>query len=104
MTLFEHLQQIAAIVGGLASLATAVIFLSKPLRDKIFGLHKIADGLECTLRSNMLGTYYANMENETVRQYEMTNLHETYAAYKALGGNLFMDDLYNKMRAWKVID
>ena len=104
MMFSERIQEIAAFVGCLASIAAALALFIKPFRDKIFGMLNIANGLKCTLRSDILNTYYRNLEKNAIRQFEVENLHKTYAAYKALGGNSFIDDLYQEIRTWKVVD
>lgn len=99
----NYLEQIAALCGYLVGIASAAVLLLKPLRDKVFGLKDISDGVECLLRSDMLRIYYTYLESEKIRQYERQNLEDLYRAYKALGGNSFMDDLYKDIAAWKVV-
>lgn len=102
--IFDNLAKLAAVAGCFCSIAAALALCVKPIRDKFFGLREIADGLKCTLRSDILRTYYQNHEQDAIRQYELENLHKSYKAYKALGGNSFIDDLYKEMRTWEVND
>ena len=64
---------------------------------------KIAEGVKCLLRSKMLEIYYRNKNTETIRQYEKENFLLLYAAYKALKGNSFIDDIKEEIRKWKVV-
>ena len=64
---------------------------------------KIAEGMKCLLRSKMLEIYYRNKNTETIRQYEKENFLLLYAAYKALKGNSFIDDIKEEIRKWKVV-
>ena len=50
-------------------------------------------------------TYYKHSDDEepTLRQYERESLDKLYASYETLGGNSFVQDLYEQMRHWKVI-
>jgi hypothetical protein len=64
---------------------------------------KIAEGVKCLLRSKMLEIYYRNKDTETIRQYEKENFLLLYAAYKALKGNSFIDDIKEEIRKWKVV-
>ena len=65
--------------------------------------HKIKKGQLCQLRSDMLQIYYHNREKKEIRQYEKENFNMMYEAYKALGGNSFIDEIYDKVKTWEVI-
>lgn len=97
------LEQIAAVCGCVLGIASTAVWFLKPLRDKLFGIRDISNGVECLLRSDMLRMYYKHQDAETIRQHERQNFEAEYAAYKALGGNSFMDDIYHDVCAWKVV-
>lgn len=63
----------------------------------------VTEGIRCQLRTEMLRIYYHNKDDETIRQYEIENFIKNYNAYKALGGNSFIDDIYKIVITWKVI-
>lgn len=63
---------------------------------------KIAEGVKCLLRSKMLETYYRHQDTKTMRQYEKENFVLLYAAYKALKGNSFIDDIHAEVKTWKI--
>ena len=65
--------------------------------------HKIKKGQLCQLRSDMLTIYYHNKDDEKIRQYEYENFVMMYEAYKALGGNSFIDKIYSDIKSWEVI-
>ncbi|MBR4880569.1 MAG: hypothetical protein IKU19_01465 [Clostridia bacterium] len=65
--------------------------------------HKIKRGQLCQLRSEMLRIYYHNREKEEIRQYEYENFTMMYEAYKALGGNSFIDKIKKDVEGWEVI-
>lgn len=67
-------------------------------------LKKIAEGQQCQLRSDITAIYYRHCDDATpvLREYERKNLDALVEAYKALGGNNYIDDLYGHMRQWKV--
>jgi len=67
-------------------------------------LKKIGEGQQCQLRSDITGIYYKHCDEETpmLREFERKNLDALTEAYKALGGNNYIDDLYDQMRHWKV--
>ena len=100
--MLEELDQAAAVCGYLLAIASAAALFLKPLRDKVFGLKDISDGMKCLLRSDMLRMYYRHQEEGRIPRHERQNFEAEYAAYKALGGNSFMDDIYRDVCAWKV--
>ena len=64
---------------------------------------RITAGARCQLRSDMLRTYYRHRETETIRQYEYENFVMAYEAYRALGGNSFIEKIYDEVRSWEVV-
>ena len=97
------LEQASAICGYILGIVSAAVLFLKPLREKVFGLKDISDGMKCLLRSDMLRMYYKHQDTGTIRQHERQNFESEYAAYKALGGNSFMDDIHHDICGWKVV-
>lgn len=98
----NYVEQVAAVCGYILAIASAAALFLKPIRNKIFGLNDISDGVKCLLRSDMLRMYYKHQDEEHIRQHERQNFEAEYHAYKALGGNSFMDDIYHDVCSWKV--
>lgn len=94
----EHLKNTAIIIGYLTTIAGAVALLWKCLREQ----KKIRDGQKCQLRTAMLSTYHKNKERRQLRQYEAENFVMMYQAYKAMGGNSFIDEIYEHVTKWDV--
>lgn len=69
----------------------------------IISVKKVANGTKCQLRSEMLRIYYRNYEDKTIRQYEYQNFVELHGAYKALNGNSFIDEIYEKIKDWEIV-
>lgn len=99
----ELLERVAPFAGYLSSIIGLLIICVKPLRDRVFGFCDIMKGVECLLRADMLETYYKNHEKNEIRQHERENFVSVYKAYKALGGNSFIDDIYAEVKKWEVI-
>ena len=110
----ELLKQIAAVCGSITSIAAAVTLLVKPIRERVLGIKKlresqdasladIKEGQKCLLRSEMLQIYYNGLDASTLRQYAFENFMMLYNAYKALGGNSFIDKVKEEVKEWKVI-
>lgn len=63
----------------------------------------ITEGQRCQLRSDMLLIYYRHKDEKRIRQYERENFDKLYQAYKALGGNSFIDDIKEEVKTWEVV-
>ena len=91
------------IASGCTAIFTLLAILIKPIREKIFNLNRTKEGERCLLRSEMLRIYYANLEKQEIRQYEFENFIKCYDAYKALGGNSFIDEINLEVREWTIV-
>lgn len=80
-----------------------VIELVSVLVPVIVWILKIANGMKCQHRTDMLRIYYAHLETKVIRQYEYENFEMLYKSYKALKGNSFIDKIYGEVKTWKVI-
>lgn len=91
----------ATIIGYLATIGGVFAFLGRLWKS----IKAEKDGVQCLLRSRIREIYYHHADDDTpeIREYERQDLDDLYAGYKALGGNHFVDDLYDKMRHWKVV-
>ena len=104
MTGTEAISMILQICSLVTSLAAAIAILVKPIRKKIFATTNIEEGQRCILRAEMLSIYYKSKDaGSRVRQYDAENFALMYAAYKALGGNSFIDDINEKVKNMEVI-
>lgn len=92
MDLFE----IITLIGEIGVLIGA-------LTPIIFTVRKISNGTKCQLRSEMLRIYYHNRQSGEIRQYEYENFVFLYEAYKALGGNSFIDKIYAEVKTFEII-
>lgn len=88
-TLVTFVTEIAALLGVIIPIFRAI--------------KRISDGQKCQLRSEMLRIYYHSAHDKTLRQYEYENFVALYNAYKALGGNSFIDKIYEEIKKWTVV-
>lgn len=93
----------AELAGAVTGIAACICLLVKPVRNRVLGLNDVREGQRCLLRSEILHTYYKYREAKTIRQYEYENVVYLYKAYKALGGNTFVDHIYNEINEWEVV-
>lgn len=99
MEIVAAITQIATMITGVAAVLALLI---KPIRLRLFGIADIRDGQKCLLRSDMLRMYYRHCESRTIRQYEYENFEYEYNAYKALGGNSFIDKIHAEVKTWEI--
>ena len=100
MKIFLIITQIA---GCITAIMTAIAIFVKPIRQRIFNSKKANDGEKCLLRCEILNIYYKGLEKREIHQYEAENLVKLYEAYKALGGNSFIEEVYSDIKEWKVV-
>lgn len=102
-TIIDGLDEVAKVLSHIMSVLAFIALIVKPVRDRLFGMRDVREANKCQLRSDMLRTYYRHREEDKIRQYEKENFLYSYAAYKALGGNSFIDDIEKEVRKWDVI-
>ena len=95
----EYLENIAKVIGFVGTIGGAVVFMAKMWKEQ----SKSKVGQLCLLRQEMLKIYYKHREDKTIRQYEAENFVMMYEAYKARGGNSFIDEVYDNVTSWKLI-
>lgn len=100
--MIDLILNIAQIAGAVSCIIAAAVLLIKPLRDRVLGMKQIADAQKCLLRQQMLNTYYRHKSEDKLRQYEYENFLYLHAAYKAMGGNSFIDKIKTEVDTWEV--
>lgn len=109
----DKLLAIAAICQGIAAACTFVILLIKPVRNWFFGAkeRKAAqaeddaaekESVKCLLRSEIVRIYYANRERRSLHSFEYENIAMLYHAYKEMGGNSFVDRIWEEISTWEI--
>ena len=101
--MLEILLIIAEVCGALSAIAALLVLFIKPLRERVLGMRKVIEGQKCLLRGDMLRSYYRDRDEGGIRQYEYENFLTTYEAYKALGGNSFIEHIYDEVKQWEVV-
>lgn len=94
---------VVALVEGATVLCTAAAMCFRPFRARLFKDKEQREGVKCLLRGQMLDAYYHNKDRGTIRQYEYENFLACYEAYKAMGGNSFIDHIKAEVDKWKII-
>lgn len=87
----------------ICSIATCAALVIKPVREWLMGTKALREGQKCLLRSEIVRTYYRHHDDEKLREFEYKNMDQCYKAYKALGGNSFVDHIYDEMVKWEIV-
>lgn len=99
---------------GAAALVTIALFFIKPFRHWFLGIKDRKKQIEsqeatehesvkCLLRSEIVRIYYANRSRRALHSFEYENVSLLYAAYKDMGGNSFVDRIWEEMQDWAII-
>lgn len=95
----DWLKTAAEAVAVLSFVGSATVFVVKFILE----FKKQRDGQKCLLRAEMLKIYYRYKDQKEIRQYELQNFILMYQAYKAIGGNSFIDEVYEAVTSWEII-
>lgn len=87
------------IAGVITALSGAAVIVWKVRKWVV----NIIEGMKCQLRSDMLRTYYKNKDKKIIRQFELENFTMSYDAYKALGGNSFIEEVHSDVLKWEIV-
>lgn len=96
-------EKAALILGVILSAASVIALIRKPIKTLVKKVKDVVEGIRGHLRSDMVSIYYHNVDAGTIRQYELQNFLMIYDAYKALGGNSFIDEIHETVMTWKVV-
>lgn len=94
--MLEQITAVIAFIGEIVALVSMVVPMMARMR-------KLSNGTKCQLRSEMLHIYYRNIDDGKIRQYEYENFVMLYEAYKALGGNSFIDRIYEAVKELEIV-
>ena len=94
----DYIKELAEIIGAISAIIGGMVVIYK-----LYGEWKKArDGQLCLLRNELLKIYYKYKDKEELPQYEAQNFTMMYAAYKARGGNSFIDEVRKHVIEWEL--
>lgn len=93
---------IVGVAGGLVTIASSIVYFAAGYKKLNKGIKDVQEGVKCMLRGAMLSTYYKHNSEDAITQYEFQNFEMQYAAYKALGGNSFIDKVHEDILKWDI--
>lgn len=60
--------------------------------------------IKCSLRNDILEIWDKCREKKTITKYQLQALQMSYAEYKKLKGNSFVDDIVQRVKSFEIID
>jgi hypothetical protein len=94
----DYINELSKVIGSITAIIGALVAVYK-----MYGEWKKArDGQLCLLRNELLKIYYKYKETEELPQYEAQNFIMMYEAYKARGGNSFIDEVHDHVIKWEL--
>ena len=108
------IEKLAIIAQGLGAAITIALFIIKPFRLWFLGAKEQKkkfeteeatehESVKCLLRSEIVRIYYANRSLRSLHSFEYENVAMLYASYKAMGGNSFVDRIWEEIQSWSII-
>ena len=61
------------------------------------------ESVKCLLRSEIVRIYYANRSRRALHSFEYENVAMLYHAYKEMGGNSFVDRIWEEISEWEIL-
>lgn len=95
--------QIISLAIGIPS--TAIVLLTsicKPFRTWLLGRYRGQETDRCLLRNNIKMIYDEHKKERAMELWDYENLEKMYKQYKKLGGNSFVDKIWNEVQEWTI--
>lgn len=64
----------------------------------------VVDAVKCLLRNDILNIYDKCKDKKQITRYQLQSVHLSYAIYKKLKGNSFIDEIMEKIDSFELID
>lgn len=62
------------------------------------------DAVKCLLRNDILGIYDKCKKDKKITRYQLQSVHLSYAIYKKLKGNSFIDEIMEEIKDFEIVD
>lgn len=64
----------------------------------------VVQAVKCLLRNDILYIYDKCKDKKEITRYQLQSVHLSYAIYKKLKGNSFIDEIMEEIKDFKIID
>lgn len=104
------MMQVLQIISLVISIPSAAFVLlttiCKPFRKWLFGRKEEKEHSHetdrCLLRDRITSIYYVHHDERAMKLYDYDNLERLYKQYKNLGGNSFVDKIWEEVQEWEI--
>ena len=109
-----HFITILAAFQGVLALVQLALLAIKPFRNWFLGIKERREqnecreateheSVKCLLRSEIVRIYYGFRDRSELHSFEYENVAMLYSAYKQMGGNSFVDRIWDELQGWEII-
>lgn len=81
-----------------------IVFLITLISTLVVLIKSIIEAIKCLLRNDILQIYDECKINKKITKYQLQAVELSYALYKKLKGNSFVDDIVSQMRNYEIVD
>ena len=64
----------------------------------------VVDAVKCLLRNDILSIYDRCKDNKKITRYQLQSVLLSYAIYKKLRGNSFIDEIMKEIKEFEIMD
>lgn len=64
----------------------------------------VVEAVKCLLRNDILNIYDKCKDTKKITRYQLQSVHLSYAIYKKLKGNSFIDEIMEEIKEFEIID
>ena len=81
-----------------------IIFISGILIGFLKFSLSMIEAVKCSLRNDILAIWDKCKETGQITKYQLQGLSYSYKLYKKLGGNSFVDEIFERIKSFEIID
>ena len=81
-----------------------IVFFIGELSALFVFAKSIIDGIKCSLRNDILDIYDRCKKDKQITHYQLQSIQYSYALYKKLKGNSFVEDIMKRVESFDLID
>lgn len=63
----------------------------------------IVEAVKCLLRNDILNIYDRCKDSKKITRYQLQSVHLSYAIYKKLKGNSFIDEIMSEIKEFEIV-
>lgn len=63
----------------------------------------VVDAVKCLLRNDILNIYDRCKDSKKITRYQLQSVHLSYAIYKKLKGNSFIDEIMEEIKDFEIV-